>query len=61
MLYKVGRFLQIAGMIVVPVGMVGNIVQPEKITVQESLVVAASGLIVFGVGWLLQQIGRPRS
>ena len=36
MLYKLGRGLQVVGMILLPVGMVGNILQPEKVTVQES-------------------------
>jgi hypothetical protein len=58
MLFKLGRVLQVAGMIVVPVGMAGNIVRPEQITVQDSLVIAAVGLGVFAAGWLLQQFGR---
>jgi len=58
MLYKLGRTLQVAGMIILPVGMAGNIVRPEQISVQDSLVVAGVGIVVFGVGWLLQQFGR---
>jgi hypothetical protein len=60
MLYKLGRFLQIAGMIIVPVGMAGNIVRPEQVSVNDSLMVMLFGLVVFGVGWLLQQAGRSR-
>jgi hypothetical protein len=60
MLYRLGRVLQVAGMIVLPIGMAGNIVRPEHITVQDSLVVAGVGVAVFVVGWLLQQVGRPR-
>jgi hypothetical protein len=58
MLYRFGRALQVAGMIILPVGMVGNIVRPAQITVQESLTVAAVGIAVFAFGWLLQQGGR---
>ncbi len=58
MLYKLGRALQVAGMIILPVGMAGNIVRPEQVTVQDSLVIAGVGAVVFGVGWLLQQAGR---
>jgi hypothetical protein len=60
MLYKIGRSLQVAGMIILPVGMAGNIVRPEQITVQESLTIAAVGIAVFAAGWLLQQVGRSR-
>ena len=45
---------------VLPIGMAGNIVRPEQITVQESLTIAAVGVAVFAVGWLLQQAGRSR-
>jgi hypothetical protein len=61
MLYRIGRVLQVAGMIILPIGMVGNIVRPELISVQESLVCAGLGGAVFAAGWLLQQIGRTRS
>jgi hypothetical protein len=60
MLYKLGRTLQMAGMLILPVGMVGNIVRPAQISVQESLVVAGAGVAVFMLGWLLQQAGRQR-
>jgi hypothetical protein len=60
MLYRLGRFLQVAGMIILPVGMAGNILEPEKVTVQDSLTVAAVGIAVFAAGWLAQQLGRPR-
>jgi hypothetical protein len=60
MFYKVGRVLQVAGMLVLPVGMAGNIVRPEQITVQDSLVIAGVGLAMFALGWLLQQVGRSR-
>jgi hypothetical protein len=60
MLYKLGRGLQVAGMLILPVGMAGNIVRPEQITVQDSLVIGGVGLVVFVLGWLLQQFGRPR-
>jgi hypothetical protein len=60
MLFKLGRAMQLVGMIVLPVGMVGNIMRPELISVQNSLVIAGVGIVIFGVGWLLQQVGRPR-
>jgi hypothetical protein len=60
MLYKLGRALQIVGMIVLPVGMAGNIVRPEQISVQESLAIAGVGVAIFIVGWLIQQAAKPR-
>lgn len=60
MLYKLGRVLQIVGMILLPVGMAGNIVRPDQVTVQESLIIAGIAIAVFGIGWLLQQWGRSQ-
>jgi hypothetical protein len=40
MLYKLGRVLQIVGLILLPL--------------------SAIGVIVFGVGYFLQQAGRPK-
>ena len=60
MLYRLGRTLQVIGMVILPVGMAGNVVMPEKITVQDSLVWAGLGVVVFAAGWLLQGFGRPR-
>jgi hypothetical protein len=60
MIYKIGRALQVVGMIVLPVGMVGNVYDPHLVTVQESLVIAGVGVVIFGLGWVLQQAGRPR-
>ena len=31
MFYRVGRVLQVAGMLILPVGMAGNILRPEQI------------------------------
>ena len=60
MLYRLGRTLQVIGMVLLPIGMAGNIVKPELITVQDSLVWAGLGVAVFAAGWLLQAVARPR-
>jgi hypothetical protein len=60
MFYRLGRILQIMGMILLPIGMAGNILRPEVVSVQESLVCAGVGVAVFLAGWLLQQLGRRR-
>jgi len=57
MLYKIGRFLQLVGMIVLPSAMVGQAL--DRMTVRDFLLVAAAGLGIFAVGWLVQEMGRP--
>jgi hypothetical protein len=57
MLYNIARFLQLAGLIVVPFGIMGNVM--EKLDLRQSLIVSGIGVGVFFVGWLLQQMSRP--
>lgn len=58
MLYKLGRVLQIVGMIIVPVAIAGNLSPEHTLDLRESLTLSAIGVIVFGVGYFLQQAGR---
>jgi hypothetical protein len=62
MLYRLGRFLQLVGLLICPSGIVGNVAVPEQkqITLKTSLLIAASGMVIFVLGWLLQQANRPR-
>jgi hypothetical protein len=60
MLYKLGRFLQVVGMIVVPVAVAGNIAPGPPLDLRQSLMLSAAGVGVFLVGYLLQQAARPR-
>lgn len=62
MLYRLGRFLQLLGLLICPAGIVGNVAVPEQkqITLKTSLLIAASGMVIFVLGWLLQQANRPR-
>ncbi len=57
MFYKLGRFLQFAGLVVLPVAIAGNVA--EKLDLKESLLLSTAGILVFSLGWLLQQAGRP--
>jgi hypothetical protein len=58
MLYKVGRFLQFAGLILLPIAMAGNIA--ESLSLGDMLTLASVGIGVFMLGWLLQQsAGKP--
>jgi hypothetical protein len=53
MAYKLGRFLQFVGLVVLPVAIAGNVA--ERLTLNESLVLSGIGVGVFAAGWLLQQ------
>jgi hypothetical protein len=57
MLYKIGRFLQLAGLIILPVAISGNVA--EKLDLKESLMLSSVGCLVFICGWLLQRSSRP--
>jgi hypothetical protein len=57
MLYRVGRFLQFAGLVIMPVGVAGEVAGSMEL--KHSLLIAGAGGLVFLVGWLLQQSGKP--
>jgi hypothetical protein len=58
MLYKLGRFLQFLGLLILPIPMAGNMA--GHLTVGQMLTGAGVGIAVFFAGWLLQQATRPR-
>jgi uncharacterized membrane protein YGL010W len=58
MLYKLGRFLQLLGMIILPVAITGNLAREDLIDLKTSLVLSGVGIAVFAVGWLIQQAGK---
>jgi hypothetical protein len=58
MLYKLGRALQLIGLLLLPFAMAGNL--SDKTTEADMLKVVAAGIGVFAVGWLLQRAARPR-
>lgn len=60
LLYKIGRFLQLVGMIVLPVGVAGNLADPDRVGVKLSLLIAGAGLLIFCAGWVAQQYGHPQ-
>jgi hypothetical protein len=53
--HRVGRMLQFLGLLILPFGIASELV--EKIGLGQSLVIAAGGMLVFYVGYLLQH--RP--
>jgi hypothetical protein len=58
MLYKLGRLLQLVGLILLPVAIAGNLA--ERLSVTGLLNLSGLGVLAFGLGWLLQQAGRPK-
>src|SRR5436190_23583229 len=60
MLYKLGRTLQVIGMILLPIAVAGNIVPDAPLDLRASLTLSAIGVCVFLLGYGLQQIGRER-
>ena len=57
-MFALGRLLQLTGLILLPVAIAGNLVD-ERLTLMQSLTLSAVGVLVFSLGWLLQQGARP--
>ena len=57
-MFALGRLLQLTGLILLPVAIAGNLVD-ERLTLMQSLTLSAIGVLVFSLGWLLQQGARP--
>jgi len=57
MLYKLGRVLQFIGLAILPIAMAGELT--HRLALKDMLVLAAAGILVFFVGWLLQQSSKP--
>jgi len=58
MRYKVGRFLQFIGLVVLPVAVAGNLA--DSLTLWQSLSLSVAGMLLFYFGWLLQQGAQPK-
>jgi hypothetical protein len=60
MLYRIGRLLQLIGLLLLPVGIAGNLVpDPDRqISLKTSLLISAAGVTVFYIGWRLQEAGK---
>jgi hypothetical protein len=50
--YRIGRFLQIVGMIILPFGIASELV--GKVGLGQSLLIAAGGTLIFYVGYVVQ-------
>ena len=60
MLFKFARFLQLLGLLICPVGIAGNVARPEEVSLKMSLIISGGGIVIFTLGWLLQQACKPR-
>ncbi len=58
MLYKLGRLLQFAGLVILPIAIAGDMA--GRVEFKQSLALSFVGVVVFFTGWLLQQGARPR-
>lgn len=58
LLYRLGRLLQLLGLILLPLAIAGNISPKDPLDLRSSLTLSVAGILVFGLGWLLQQAGR---
>ena len=50
--YRIGRVLQVIGMVILPFGIASELM--EKVGLGQSLLIAAGGMLVFYVGYLVQ-------
>jgi hypothetical protein len=60
MLYKLGRYLQVLGMILLPIGMAGNLARPEDFGPTSVFAILLVGSAIFTVGYIFQRVGKPR-
>jgi hypothetical protein len=58
-MHALGRLFQLVGLVLLPVAIAGNLAQ-ERLSLKESLGLSAVGVLIFSVGWLLQQGAKPR-
>lgn len=50
--YRIGRFLQMIGMVILPFAIASELM--EKVGLGQSLLIAAGGMLVFYVGYVIQ-------
>jgi predicted acyltransferase len=60
MWYKLGRLLQVVGLILLPLAMAGNLVPDAPVSLRNMLALMALGVVIFFVGWKMQQIGKGK-
>jgi hypothetical protein len=53
MRYRLGRFLQFVGLILLPIAMAGNVAREKDVSLGLMLGIAAGGMVLFYIGCLL--------
>ena len=53
MLYRVGRILQLLGLLILPIAIAGQ--ATEAMSEGRMFMWAGAGVVIFGCGWMLQQ------
>ncbi|MBX7105955.1 MAG: hypothetical protein K1X57_17870 [Gemmataceae bacterium] len=53
-MYRIGRLLQVIGLLIAPIGMAGNLLDPNTITESHILLTLFGGLLLFGFGRAVQ-------
>ena len=54
MRYRLGRFLQLLGLCILPTAVAGNVIYPQAVTEGVMFVILGAGVGVFLLGYLLQ-------
>ena len=52
--YRLGRFLQLLGLCILPTGIAGNVLYPQLVTEGVMFVILGAGVAVFLLGWMAQ-------
>jgi hypothetical protein len=54
--YRLGRFLQLVGLLILPFSVVSEVV--ERVGLGQSMLISAGGALIFYVGYVLQHRGE---
>ena len=57
-LYRLGRLLQLIGMLMLPIAIAGNLVPEDPLSLKTSLLLSGAGVGTFIVGYVLQNAGK---
>jgi len=60
MLYRLGRVMQVTGLVMLPIAIVANLAPERSVSLGTSLTFSGIGVLIFFLGWLIQQGGRRR-
>ena len=60
MLKRLGQLLQVIGFFMVPLAIVGNVVNPNQVSLATSLTFSGIGIAIFFLGRAMQRAGERR-